>query len=236
MKVLITGDSHCAALMLGVKLHEKNSTLPAEVRISVRPLGSGIRMPTEFFADRGSYAEITEPRYKKYLTRLPQEGRHFDAYGLCAPFNTSRIYRNADWANFATSAMPGAPFPMSMSLFRRVVMDDQHYMLKFLDVLRRNGHRVFVVESPRPFRHDPALKRRDPAAILQLDREIRRVTRENLAALGIPVISVPEQCIDGEGYMLARFRPEDENDTHHGNAEYGALMITNIATALQQMQ
>ncbi len=111
-------------------------------------------------------------------------------------------------------------------MLRRVILDDQQYILDLIDIFVRTKTEVFVIEAPRPFRHHPALKQIRPAVALAVDRAYRAVMRAEFAARSVPVVSAPAATIDDKGFTREEYgRP---NDPHHGNMQFGRLMMLEI--------
>lgn len=231
--VLVFGDSHTAALRRGQVAIEAEGAWPADIGLSVRPLGGGHLATEPFFADRGDHAEVTLPEYRRQFDRLPCADDPPDRiYGVSAPLHPVRVWRGAAWQDFAPADMdlPGAA-PVSSGTIRRLALDDQRPMLELLALLRRIGRRVFAVEAPRPFRHHPALRRTPAAVAMRVDRLYRETIRAELDRLGVPVVDVPGRCFDAEGFTLAEFG--QPGDPHHGNEGYGAIMMREVLAHLR---
>ena len=228
-EVLIFGDSHTAALRHGQLAIEADGQWPADLSLTVRPLGGGHLACQPFFVDRGDHAEITLPEYRRQFERLPRRDDPPNAvYGVSAPLHTVRVWRHPDWQTFAPIAARVAPdeaptTPASSGMVRHLALDDQSHMLALVALLRRLGRRVFAIEAPYPFRHHPALQRTPAAVALRVDRLYRDAVGIELKRLGIPVVAVPEQCRDEDGFTRAEFRLD--GDPHHGNGRYGAIMM-----------
>ena len=234
MSVLIIGDSHAGALQRGKELMEAEGRWPTHMNITIRPLGTGSRLRNPFFVDRGDHAEIVNPYYRKLFKRLPvvEETGTSIVYGICAPLHSGRVIRQPDWSRFAPTAVADREAPVSTAMVRRVVLDDQKYVMGLLDILLRAGKKVFVIESPSLFRHHPVLKKTRPEVVMRVDREYRAIIRQELAKRSIPEVSVPSKCFDANGFMLDSFRRE--KDPHHGNIQFGELMIGEIIKFLEK--
>ncbi len=228
MKVIITGDSHTAALRSGLDMLMGLDDLPQDLQIDIKQLGGGGGLRTPFFIDRGSYAEMTDPTHQKRITRLPvsDEQESYGYYGICGPLHTIRLWRNKDyWQKYTPFTSQGGQAPISTSLLRHIVLQDQRYIMQLVGLLKRVGVKVFVIEAPKPYRHHPILELVDPNAIIYIDGFYRKVIREHLAELDVPVIDVPNACYDAEGFMLEEFRHDSPTDDYHANKEFGAIMI-----------
>lgn len=236
MKLFIIGDSHTGALERGRKDLETRGELPLHIDITIRALGTGFFFTTPFFTDRGDYAEVVEPSYRKAFERLPlpEEGNIEVVYGLCGPLHSARIWRHRDWRTFAPVALAKGEAPVSAAMTRRIVIDDVKYILSLIDIFKRLGKHVFVIEPPRPFRHHPALTLGTrPEVVIRVDMEYREIVRHELANRSISIISVPPLCIDTDGFMLSSFKHGNSNDHHHANYEFGEIMLKAIFRYLE---
>lgn len=238
MRAMITGDSHTAALHRGHAALLDEGRWPAGLALDIRPLGGGHLTRAPFFSDRGDHAEITTAEYRRRFDRLPLASDGPDVvYGLSAPLHSVRVWRHPAWRRFSPaglapgSAAPGeSATPVSSGLLRRVILDDQRHVLALIAILLRGGRQTFVVEAPRPFRHHPALDETSPDLVAHIDAIYRRTIRRELDAMGVPVVSVPEDCLD-RGFMRDDYA--QPGDPHHGNAAYGRLMMERVAAFLE---
>lgn len=235
MKVIVTGDSHTADLFLGQKLLEEESPAPLAADVVIRPLGGGHILPTPFFVDRGDHAEITAPQFRPQFARLPLDGveNHGTIYGICAPLHTARVWRHADWRRFAPIGRAANETPISPGMLRRVILNDQKYVLALIDVFVRSGTRAFAIEAPRPFRHHPALKILRPDVVLTVDRSYRDIMRAELDDRSIPIVSIPAKCLDEDGFTLEEYGRR--HDPHHGNERFGRVMMLEVNKFLATM-
>jgi hypothetical protein len=234
MKVVITGESHTAALFMGQKQLEKEGHRGAAANVVVRPLGGGHLLREPFFIDRGDHAEIVTPQFRTRFERLPLDGveNRDTIYGLCAPLHTARIWRDLDWGRFAPLAHAQGETPISRSMLREVILEDQKYILAFIDIFVRSGARIFAIEAPRPFRHHQAIKHVREDVVLAVDAAYREIVRAELSARSVPVVSLPQKCIDGRGFTFEQYGRAA--DPHHGNMKFGRLMMLEIEEFLTQ--
>jgi len=257
MRIFITGDSHTAVLKSGVDMLLRQGDLPEDYRIDIRPLGGGDTLKKPFFVDNGDFAEITNNKHQKWIKklsfsenihrlfniyvfnfffqkrikRLPfsEQQEHYDYYVISGPLHTVRIWRRrAYWKKYTPFIPYGNQIPVSTGLLRHVVRQDQRYVMQLIELLTREGVNVFVVEAPKPFKHHPILKWVNPGVISYIDGFYRKLMREWLASKGVPVINVPSDCYDADGFMLEKFRHENPSDPHHADKEFGAIMIREI--------
>lgn len=236
MNVLITGDSHTAALFMGQKQLEKERHTPAPANITIRPLGGGHLLREPFFTDQGDHAEIVLPQLRKQFERLPLAGDANEdlIYGICAPLHTARVWRDLDWRRFAPIGLATDETPISIGMLRRIILDDQKQILAFIDVLARNGAAVFAIEAPRPFRHHPVLKYVRQDVVLAIDSFYRELMRSELRKRSVPIVTVPAACLDPRGFTLEQFGRT--TDPHHGNMKFGRLMMLEIEKFVVQFE
>ncbi len=233
MKTLITGDSHVAALKQGFDLLDQAGQIPDYVDLTIEPLAGGALLAIPFFRDMGDHVEIVDSRFR--YARFPVSTDP-DVYGFCAPLHTSRIWRQPCWNKFAPHQIAvDGEIPLSSQMLKRIILGDQRYILGLIDVILRLGKRVFAIEAPRPFRQHPALEKTRAAVIIHLDNEYRRIMRTELGARSVPVVALPPEVYDAEGFMYDRFLGGKLVHPHHGNADFGALMTGEILKYLQSV-
>ena len=234
-RAFITGDSHTAVLRLGLAHLAAQGRVGAETTIEVAVLGNGARLLERFFRDDGTRATIIDPGYRKHVSALPRPGDdpREVAYGWSGLFHFARLWRRRTWARFRPSFHAGPGQPVSTQLLRTVVLDWFAPQLELLDVLRRVGAHVFVVESPRPFRHHPAFTWLPPDLAIALDRFCHALMQDELGHRGIGLVRIPAHCVDADGFMLPEWRSDREGDPHHGNPAFGALMMRETVKYLE---
>lgn len=237
MKVLITGDSNTGALKRAQTLLVEQNQWPDDIEMEIVQIGRSGVFYTEFFIDQRDHVEIVKMEKHNRISRLPRipSSSESELYGICAPFFSSRIWRNEDWARFAPITIAKSEFPISKGMFRQIVLDDKQYVLSFIDTLQRVGAKLFVVEAPRPFRHHQAFDAIPKATIAYVDQAFREVIREELDARSVPVVSIPSECYGEDGLMLDVYHSDAEGDVLHGNAEFGRLMLQGILVLLKNM-
>ena len=230
--ILLTGDSHTAALRLGQVAIESEGRWPEKVRLSIRPLGGGHLTCEPFFIDRGDYAEITTAAYKRQMQRLPMDGDpEGTIYGVSAPLHSVRLWRHPAWQSFAPAAMAVPGTPVSSGMIQRLVLEDQRHVLDLLTLLRRLGRQVFVVEAPYPFLHHPAMRKTSRDLVRFVDGLYRKIIRRELARLAVSIVAVPNRCVE-DGFMLEDYA--QLGDHHHGNQRYGQMMMDEVLTFLDR--
>ena len=100
--------------------------------------------------------------------------------------------------------------------------------------LQARGLPVFAFEPPRIFRDYRLLVHMPGGEALALQRHIRALQAAELAAIGVPVVPLPPDATDAEGFMRAALRSEDPTDSSHASGAFGAARLQQIATFLAE--
>lgn len=234
---MITGDSHTAALQTGLDVLIAQENWPKEQEIKIKRIGGANNLLIPFFIDRGDRAELI---YRRHVKRLPvaEEDGQYDYYGFCGPLHASNLWRRqGHWPSFTPFARKVEGnrdlAPVSTALLKQAVFQEQSHTMQLLELLQRVGTKLFVIEGPRPFRHHRILSKVSPETVIYIDTFYKNLLREWLHSKDIPIIEVPNQCYDEEGFMHDKFRVPAENDMLHGNEEFGALMMQEALKFLQ---
>ncbi|WP_134726684.1 hypothetical protein [Paracoccus luteus] len=237
------GDSHCNAIM-GGKLALQAAGKPVPVRLAgVNMLGAATVFYGDFHVRRGNDIFLTHHLFKGRMAGLCDDhGRMLAPAGdflVSLGLHTQTMLAGRLFLNHApafASPRPARAF-MSEGALSAVVLRYHSRTLDFLRDLQDLGARITIVSAPPPTRRFKILgtgyAEEDVAA---LDRFLRGVMVQRLDAMGIPVIPPPPQVSDEAGFMLPPYQIADENDPHHGNRDYGALMIGQIAAFLTQRE
>lgn len=227
MKVFITGGSHIGALYRAYKADEGKS-VPPDIQVLIRPLGGGLTVAKRFFDVKPRRIVITSPKFRKHFTQIPLQNFRCDTIGLCTTLYSRPIWSNGDWAKFGPLADLAGRQMVSEALIRRLVHDDTRHLIDFLLAARGLGIRPFVIDCPRPFRHNPEVRIAGEKTIRHLDENYRRIMAGKLEALDIPVVANPPDTCDADGFTLPRFRHTVDGDRTHANVEYGHKMLDRI--------
>ena len=116
-------------------------------------------------------------------------------------------------------------------MLQRLVLEDQRNVLDLLALLKRLGKRVFVLEAPYPFHHHPALRKTSRDLVRFVDGLYRNPIRRELTRLAVPIVAVPDRCVQ-DGFMLDLYA--QPGDHHHGNQCYGETMMAEVLTFLDR--
>lgn len=235
MQVLIVGDSHTGALKRGHDLMVQDGTAPDGITWRIQPLGPGKRMNTPFWKKAGDHAVITDLQYGKMMPKLPPDDPRPDAIGLSMPMWNGRIMRMILQSGYVVHGLPGQGHVMSRALLRHMVLSDMKYIMALGAYLGELGYAVFAIEPPTLFRHWSYVRPFGAETCLALQGEVRAIQRACVDEAGMPVIELPEGCILEDGFMDPQHRSEDPTDTHHVNAEFGALMLKRAVPYLRRI-
>lgn len=228
MKILVTGDSHTGALNLAVRSMNAGGEIPDGISVSVQPVSGGDKLRTEFWRDAGDHAEITVTMKKDIgVKRLPPDPTT-DTVALCMPLWPARVLRPLVAGKHSVAEdIPGRQ-AISRSMFRRMVLDDQHHVLRLAEFLRDRGVQVIAVSAPGLFRDHYTLRQDEPTRVLTMFQDYRAIMLKELERRKVPVVDIPPECLDDEGFMRSEFRHADPRDEHHANPEFGKLMIRGL--------
>ncbi len=231
MRVLIIGDSHTGALKRGLAL----GPWPEGIAIEVAPLGLGAQMNQPFWEDRGDHAVLLDPQYAALVPRLPPVDPRPDAIGLSLPLWSGRLIRVLVESWLVPYGAEGPGRRLSGALLRRLVQQDMAQIMALTRFLQGQGLPLFVIEAPRAFRVHRSVVLRGADFVLTMQRQIRAIQAAEIAALGLPIVYLPDSALDPDGFMSDRYAHEDPADTHHANAAFGALMIERSLPVMRQI-
>ena len=204
MKILITGGSHVVALNQGLKGLQQSGEIPESLELRVRPLGGGLSVSRKFFRVNDDHIEITDQKFRRKFKQIPPRGVNYDVIAVSTALYSRPLWNKSDWAVYGTPDFSADRIPVSTSLLRRSILDDNKYIISFSEQLRDFGMSVLIVESPRPFRHNPEVKRTGTDLVKYLDNQYRLLTHGHLKESKIPVISVPQTAVDDDGFPDGR--------------------------------
>lgn len=152
-------------------------------------------------------------------------------YVLSAPLHSATVVVDATWKTIC-------PWNLWESLPDRLPISDQSLISCFrfhteghhrvVRLWREAGVDLAIIEPPRPLRRLVSWNKTSPDLIIYIDNAFRGHVREELAALDVPVIAVPPETVDEDGFTAAQFEPEALNDPHHGGLAFGDVMIKQI--------
>lgn len=236
MKILITGGSHVVALNRGLSHLTETGEIPASLEFRVRHLGGGLSAAREFFRPRNDHVEITNAKFRKKFQRIPPSGASYDMIALSTALYSRPVWNKTDWGIYGIPGFSEDKIPISSSVLRRAIYDDNRHIIAFLSHLRSLGIAVCVVEGPRPFRHNIEVRRAGTDLVKRIDSLYRSLTLESLQREEIPVIPVPNTVFDEDGFMLERYRHGNPKDKTHGNVEFGILMMQQVVRFMEQLQ
>tara|TARA_R110000868_G_scaffold375711_1_gene640383 strand:+ start:24303 stop:25037 length:735 start_codon:yes stop_codon:yes gene_type:complete len=228
--LVITGDSHLAAISQGAEILDECTTL-----LSFLPLGGGHLAPQQFFrVDPATRrVEITIDGWSPvaFPVASADGGLLTDAlYVVSLPCNTSRFLRDYDWTTYVPWQFKNSPdeIPLSDAIIEKIICSDAATAVAFVAQLKAVGLDTCVVEAPRYFAHAAHVRSMRPEVCTYLSARFLTFVRDRLHRCGIPVVEQPESTIGPDGSTLPRYRHPSPEDEHHASAEYGALMLERV--------
>lgn len=233
MKVLITGDSHTGALASGLQSLRKTSDIPNDPEIYVRPLGNGRHLFEPFFVEKNGVIKFIPSDFQKRFSSFPPPAG-YDAIGLSMSLHPGPHIVSIDWSRFAPLPVAEQEAPVSLGLLETVCKDGVHYMMDFFEALLRKEIDFFVIESPRIFRHHNRLSIIRSEVLSYVDEFQRDIVKKMLDERSIPFVSLSSDMYDAEGFMHSCYRHQSPGDSHHGNVNYGEMMIRRILAFIEK--
>lgn len=231
--IVITGNSHVNALRLGaIQLGAEVAGMSArEVRIGM--LGNGKFTHRQFFRECESGAAIVQPEYVEALTALTGAdvvGQPGVTYGICLGFHSPPVFRQPMWQVSALSEdVENARMrPISSAVFEAMVEHNNRYMYSFFDALGKAGVDFFVISAPPPRRDHPCLARTPQSTVIAVDAAFRASVARHLESKGVQYVMPPSETYDDDGFLLDGLAMKAPRDVHHGNADYGRLMLKKV--------
>jgi hypothetical protein len=197
------------------------------VNVIVGQLGGGHLLDTPFWRAEADRAEIVEPIYRQHIKRLPPRDP-VDTLALCMPLWPMRVVRRVVWSDSCLVGLEPGRRPFSHAMFRHAVLMDVRYVLGLFDHLKAIGVNTIAVSGPGLFRDNSALWKMNPNSVLRLFQLYRELVMEELKARSIPIVDIPSECLDDDGFMQSEYRSSTQGDHHHANAAFGEMMILAI--------
>ena len=241
-RLVVLGDSHVAALSQGFDQlgAAERSAFPGEVVFL--KLFDGPDNIVPFFRAADDRIEFTSPRVTDELAAGIGQGalKASDTdtvFAFSLGLMTTLLVRMPDWKYGAPVGAWGYTEKkhrlrqlVSPGVVKAIVLDHHKYALGLAAAARDLGLRSLIVSAP-PLRQDErAIERgRDPRVLAEVDRIARATMLDAFAGLGTPVVlPPPEASQEGAALLRPEFHRIAPRDTHHANADYGALMIRRV--------
>lgn len=236
MNILITGDSHLAALDRALKT---DHSLSCGHDINILPLGNSEASHSPYYSEGSDCLNITLERFQTHLTQLPTPGGTTDVIAISFLFHTLRIIRQTRlWQSYVPASLKitDSRHALSTSTFKKMVLSQQKYNLRLVKKLQDFVPHVIVLEGPRLFSHHTAFGKHDHETIIEVDQLYRKFIREELNQSGISIVHSPsETYCSATGLMKPQYKTGREADLHHANTEFGALMIRDLVTTVDNI-
>lgn len=153
-----------------------------------------------------------------------------DIYVFSAPFHSAPIYTNPAWREFCPWPCVGAHPELHAISDALIENKIEPLIRKPLDLLRRMkecSYMVLVAEAPRPLCRTVTKDKVASDVIAGVDKVYRSYVARKLAEISVPIIRVPEST-HHDGLTKEEYSHPWANDPHHGNAEFGTMMMKQI--------
>jgi hypothetical protein len=230
-RIIITGDSHIAALMNGVEHFGKDLA----DRIIFHPLGGANIAPLDFFEvdKEAKRVRVNHPKWIK--TGFPSkdiEGHIYwkAQYAISMPCNSTRFIRDYDWSRFVPWHLRQSPDEIALSdqAIRRMMVADIKSSLLFMRALQELGLDICAIEAPRHFAHAPQMEAIRPEVAKWLGEAYVDFAVKALSDMEVPLIRIPENSVGPDGAMLPEHKSRKKTDSLHANMEFGMEMVRRI--------
>jgi hypothetical protein len=236
MTTIIIGDSHVNALREGADLLQPNELASWSGKLKIGSLGTGSIALKPFSKVINGKVVFDNPRYSRAFLALNVRGFFRTGgvkYGISFGFHSLPVVANSVWRDASPwrIASKYGRVPVSSGVLAAMMNANNKHMHSFYEQLLASGIDFFAISAP-PLRADhPIFSELEAEVVLEVDREFRKASAAFFEQRGIPVVYPPEIAYSSDGILrhdLAKIAPDD---THHGNSEYGAMMLRHILTS-----
>jgi len=233
MTLIITGDSHVNALREGADLLTSEELASWAGRLKIGSLGTGSIALSRFSKVVSGKVVFDNSRYSRAFLALNVRGFFRTGgvkYGMSFGFHSLPVVASLTWKDVLpwTIASKYGREPVSSGVLTAMMAENNKHMHVFYEQLLAAKIDFFVISAP-PLRADhPIFTELEAEVILEVDREFRKASGDFFAERGIQVVYPPEIVYASKGILrrdLAKIAPDD---THHGNSEYGRIMLQHI--------
>ncbi|KQS53661.1 hypothetical protein ASG17_14150 [Brevundimonas sp. Leaf363] len=244
-RLLIGGDSHTVAIGRGLqKFKPEPNDIPLAVsayKLFEFPKTQG-REP--FFARDGERIVWTVDTMAANWAALSGEPDlsvetlKDTTLALCMGFTTTNLLRKPDWKRYASWRLRRLKPRQLISdgLIVQMGFDFFQHTLGFFEAGRALGLEMIAVEAP-PVRSDELAIAKGARAevILDVDRIVRLAMRARLEAMGVVVLAPPADAVAETGFLKDDLRKIHRNDWHHGNQDYGLLVMRQLYDVMARL-
>lgn len=202
-------------------------------------MGSARYETEEFSFRQGNQVHFNIEQFRERIQRRTGQP-YIDAddtvWGICRALHHARVWRDDMWKKYAPSGFPsGAEQVISEAVFMRIIDRDFINVRRFMQNLKAAGIACFAVAPPHPrLDHVSILQGLNPELVAYIDRRYRDYAIGCFAEDGIDVVLPPPETYDANGFLKADFRSPRSGDSNHANAEFGALMMTQVVKYLNK--
>ena len=227
--IILTGDSHLAALRRGVDLL---ASAQMRDRFVFWPFGTGSIARARFHQrnpEDGSI--IVDPQPLPRLVFSPETIAQVgeDARLVVSlPLHSARFLRRYGWNTHAPWRLADSTIALSDRVLEAMIDADSRHPLDFIRDLVRILPRVSVLEPPRLFATANLLDKVRPEVLTTLEETYRARIRVRLAEMEVSVIDQPPETVTPDHMTDLAYDNENPDDQHHANKTYGSLALDAI--------
>jgi len=243
MQILILGDSHTIALDKGSKLLVNSGRIPADTEIKAAYLYPGYKVGSEFYwkdenAIRFKGLKLKN-KLKEVLGSKQITATHKD---IVFAFSSGFYHRGLIETMLREKLLPWDLMPEVKGV-RRISSQEMHnlvlgfnkYLFKFFQDLQGFGIKFFLVAPPPPRADDRiGLIRPAQQGHIQIDPICRAIVKTWYDQNNIEYVTPPSETFRN-GVLSEQYHETENNDDHHGNSNYGALMIERIISKAAEL-
>lgn len=224
--IILTGDSHLAAIKRGADLLEDPRV---RSRFVFWPIGSAA-VARAAFHDRdqrnGSVTVVPSRSSPLVFSQASMVAVGPDAsLVISLPLHSVRFLRFYSWETHVPWRHAREEVALSDRMVEEMIDEDCLHAVAFVRDVAQVLPRVHVLEAPRLFGNSNVLKERRPEVLLDLQEAYRERVRTKLAKLGVPVIDQPSETITEDGMTDLAYDNENPGDQYHANGAYGKLAL-----------
>lgn len=237
MNLILFGDSHIVSIGNGfADLIKANPSIGSAVSVRSCKLLSFPEALSDFFIEQNDGVRIHSvsglQSFEKILGSDTVKPDVDVTFGLCLPYTTNVLLRRSLWRKCQPYPCDSGNQVISLRVFEEIVLAHFAKALAFVELCRRVGIKIFIIESP-PIRHDDlSIANGLPVDdALKIDRMTRMVITKKLNSIEVPVVNLFADAFAGDpknSVLKPEFNGAAPNDTMHANRVFGRLYAHHI--------
>lgn len=224
--IILTGDSHLAAMKRGVDLLEEPR---ARSRFIFWPFGPATIARAAFHDrdQRDGTVTVAPARFSPVVfsqASLAVVGPDASLV-ISLPLHSARFLRFYSWETHVPWKRAREEVALSDKMVEEMIDEDCLHAVSFVRDVAQVLPKVHVLEAPRLFANSNLLEKSRLEVLLDLQEVYRDRVRAKLLKLGVPVIDQPSETITEDRMTDLAYDNENPDDQHHGNRAYGKLAL-----------